>query len=158
MRRDDDLSRLIALRKVRLDRAVAAAAERQAACEAARARLDAASAEAARQGERRIAREDALLERLAMRPLTSGEIGRARDALAHLEQEGAELDHAEQEARRSLAHETERRAEAARERLRFERERDKLLTLARERSGAALRRAELLAELDADDGRGSRPR
>lgn len=151
MRRGDDLERLIALRKVRLDRAAAALAERNAACDAARGRVAEAAAQAAENGGRRRAREDALLGRLAMRPLTVREIGSAQDALETLEAEADALDRAEQEARRALDAEKERRHEAAQERLRLERERDKLASLAAGRAALAGRRAELAAELEAEE-------
>lgn len=151
MKRADDLERLIALRRIRLDRAAAALAERNAACEAARDRVTEAAARAAANGELRRAREDKLLDRLATRPLTVNEIGRAQDGLATIEAEADALDRAEQAARRALEAETERRREAARERLRLERQRDKLMTLHAGRAAAASRRAELVAELEAED-------
>jgi hypothetical protein len=151
MKRPDDLERLIALRRLRLDRAAIALAEATTACETARGKVAEAGQAAAANGERRLKREEALIGRLAMRPLTLTEIGRARDALETMEQEAQDIDRAEQEARRAFDAELERRREASAHRLRLERERDKLTSLAGERSAKAARRADLFAELDAEE-------
>lgn len=154
MRRKGDLERLTELRTLRLDRAVLALAEQSAAIAAADARLAAATAAAVANADRREAREGQLFDRLAMRPLTTHEIGRAHDALTSLEREADALDSAEQEAVRALEDERERRRDLAAERLRLQRARDKLEAVALARAVAERGRAELMAELDADgDGR-----
>jgi hypothetical protein len=150
VRRPDDLERLIRLRGVRLDRAARALAEQGAAVASAEAQLQDATSAAVANADRRAGRENALFERLAMRPLGPDEIGRAHDQLDELERRSQALDAAEQEALRALDAERGRRAECVAERLRLERERDKLQAVARNRLATACRQAELLAELDAD--------
>ena len=157
MTQADDLQRLIRLRSLRLDRAARALADQSAEIAAAEGRLSAATAAAVANADRRLAREEELFDRLAMRPLTPGEIGRAHDALDGLERRSEALDAAEQDAVRALEAERGRRRELAAERLRLERARDKLSSIAGARGREASVRRELTAELEAEDSAGLRP-
>lgn len=158
MIRQNDLQKLLALRKMRSQRAERALAQQHAQCELEGAKVAAATARVVAHRDWQQERERALLDGLVGRAVSINDIERVRIAFTMLEEQGETLEQRERQAEKELRAALERKHALAIDRNRRRREQEKMSGLASHLGNAVRRRAELYAEIDQEDCGASRGR
>jgi type III secretion system (T3SS) protein YscO len=151
MRPTDNLRKLLQLRSARLQRAEGALTRQNAECRAARAAREVAAARVVTHRDRQRERETTLLDGLLGRAVTLNDIERVRTAFAVLDEQGADLERAEGEARQSMRAAFEAKRSLTSERDRRRREQDKMSALVSQAARLRQRRDLLRAEAEQED-------
>jgi hypothetical protein len=151
MKRADGLHRLLMLREARSQRAEHALARQHAQCERAHAQVDAATARVVAHRNWQQRRERELLEGLLGHTTTINHIERVRAAFAAIDEQNETLERAEREAEQAMRGALELKQALAIDRDQRRRERDKMSNLVARGRAAALRRHELLTEVEQEE-------
>jgi hypothetical protein len=146
-----NMQMLLALRAARSENAERALARQHVQCEESRARVDAATARVVAYKAWQRERERELIGGLLGRVATINHIERVRDAFVVLDEQGEALERTEQEAGQAMRAAFELKQALVADRNQRRHEQDKMSALVARQRLNAVRRRELLEEIDQEE-------